>query len=151
MNRDQLSGLFWLGIAIFLCLESFGLNIGTLGQPGPGFLVLFSGVILGIFAVIVIVKGTLVGEGIEKIKLLWQGMRVRKVILILVCLLVYALVLDKAGYLMTTFVLMTILFGVMGRPKLWVQILGGLVTTLVTYIVFHIFLDVVLPRGILGI
>lgn len=42
--RDQLSGLFWLEISIFVCIEGLRIGIGTFQSPAPGFLPFWLGV-----------------------------------------------------------------------------------------------------------
>jgi membrane protein implicated in regulation of membrane protease activity len=54
------------------------------------------------------------------------------------------------GYLITTFGLMAFSIGIMGRWKVWVQGVSGLIITLVSYFIFYMLLGVQLPRGIFG-
>jgi len=148
--RDQLSGFFWLAISILVCIESIKSGIGTFRSPGPGFLPFWSGVALGTFAIILIASDILREKVGQKNINLWGGKRWSNVILILVSLFAYALLLPRLGYLITTFGLMVFLFSLIGRPRLWVQGVSALITVLATYIIFYVWLNVQLPKGILG-
>jgi putative tricarboxylic transport membrane protein len=148
--RDQLSGFFWLGISVFVCVESYQSDIGRFQSPGPGFFPFWGGIALGTFALLLLAKTWL--EKREGIKLLdlWKGKEWDKVILVLTSLLIYAILLPRLGYLLTTLGLMSLLFCVKGRQRLLIQGVSALITVLASYIVFYVWLKVPLPRGILG-
>ena len=147
--RDQLSVLFWLAISFFVCVESIKVNIGTLQSPGPGFLPFWSGVVLGILAIILLVNSIL-KEKKPKATDLWKGMKWDKVVLTLLSLFLYIFLLPKLGYFIATFGLMTFMFGLIRRSKLWIQGVIALFSVFVTYFIFYICLDIQLPKGIFG-
>jgi hypothetical protein len=149
-HRDLLSGLFWLGISIFVCIESIRCGIGTFRSPGPGFFPFWSAVILGTFAVILLVNIRLKKKWKRKIADLWKGVEWKKVIWVLFSLFLYPFVLPIMGYLITTFGLMAFSIAIMGRSKVWVQGVRALIITLVSYVIFYILLSIALPKGILG-
>ena len=148
MSRDQLSGFFWLAISIFVCVEAFRVDIGTFRSPGPGFLPFWSGIILGILAIILVVNAILKKKKEGEITNLWKGTEWSKVILVLASLFIYSILLSKLGYLITTFGLMILLFGIIEKPRLWIQVVSALITVLVTYVMFYVWLKVQLPEGV---
>lgn len=81
---------------------------------------------------------------------LWQGMAWKKVILVAVSLFTYGIILPSLGFLITTFALMTLLFSVIERSRLWIQASAAVVTVLVTYVAFSYWLGVPLPKGVFG-
>jgi putative tricarboxylic transport membrane protein len=148
--RDILSSLFWLGISIFVCLICIPVGIGTLHAPGPGFLPFWGGVVLGMFSIVLLIASLLKGTAEEKISGLWRGVEWYKVLLVLASLFVYALLLPKLGYLIATSALLILLFGIMKRQRLWIQVVSALVTASLSYLIFYVWLDVQLPKGIFG-
>ena len=70
-----------------------------------------------------------------------------KIGLVLLSLFLYAFLLEKVGYLIMTSALLTLLFGMVGKSKLWVRITSALVTAGLSYVVFYVFLNVPLPKG----
>ncbi len=148
--RDRLSGLFWLGISVFICVESLESGIGTFHFPGPGFLPFWSGVTLGILALILLTKTRLQREEEGLLSELWKGKDWNKVIITLTSLLAYAVLLPRLGYLIATFGVMTVLFNLKSKQRLLIQGAASMVTVLVTYFVFSVWLKVPLPKGILG-
>jgi putative tricarboxylic transport membrane protein len=150
INRDQFSGLFWLAISIFVCVEAARVGIGSFSSQGPGFLPFCSGVILSAFSIILLIRNILRRPEKRNLKDLWQDMNWGKVIVVLILLFAYAFLLPRLGYLITTFGLIILLFGIVGRTRLWIKVVAGIITVLATYIVFYVWLEVQLPKGILG-
>jgi putative tricarboxylic transport membrane protein len=150
INRDQLSGFFWLAISIFVCVEAARVGIGSFRYQGPGFLPFWSGVMLSTFSIILVVTDTLRKHEKRNLKDLWKGTSWGKVILVLILLLAYAFLLPTVGYLIATFGLIILLFGIVGKTRLWIKAVAGIITVLATYIVFYVWLEVQLPKGILG-
>jgi putative tricarboxylic transport membrane protein len=148
--RNQWSGLFWLVFSIFVCVEAIRMGTGSFRSPGPGFLPFWSGIVVGILAILLLVIGTLKREEGGKIKNLWRGMNWRTVILVSASLVIYCILLPRLGFLITTLGLMTLLFSIVKRSRLWIQVFTALLTVLVTYVTFYVWLGVQLPKGLLG-
>ena len=148
--RNQWSGLFWLVFSIFVCVEAIRMGTGSFRSPGPGFLPFWSGIVVGTLAILLLVIGTLKREEGGKIKNLWRGMNWRTVILVSVSLVIYCVLLPRLGFLITTLGLMTLLFSVIKRSRPWIQVVTALVTVLVTYVTFYVWLGVQLPKGLFG-
>ena len=150
IDRDQLSSLFWLATSIFVCVESIRAHVGSFISPGPGFLPFWSGVALGVLAMVLAVTSFLKKEG-EKVVDQWIEVKWGKVVFVVGSLVIYSLLLSTLGYLIATFGLMLLLFSLTGRPKMVSWVGSALLTTLITYLVFYIWLNVQLPRGKLGL
>ena len=145
---DHLSSVFWLAISIIVCIESIRAGFGTLKDPGPGFLPFISGVTLSAFAIILLAMSLLRKREEDKISNPLKGVNWSKILLCLAILFAYSIFLPWVGYLITTFVLMLLLFILIKRSKLLIEIMIALVTVLASYIVFYKWLNTQLPRGI---
>jgi hypothetical protein len=148
--RDQLSGFFWLALAVFICLISVPIGIGSFRTPGPGFLPFWAGVALGILSIAVVTMGTLKKNGAGRISHLWKGLAWRKAMAVIVSLFLYTFLLDRVGYLLATSGLLSFLFCLTKRERIWMKIGGAVMTAVVSYQVFGIWLEVQLPKGIFG-
>lgn len=148
--REQLGGFFWLAISVFVCSESIKSEIGTLHAPGPGFLPFWSAVLLGIFAIVTIVYGFVKKQSAGRIRDLWTGLQWGKVIVILFVLFLYPLVLVRLGYLISTFGLMIVATVVMDRSRIWRHGISAVIIVVASYLLFDVFLDVKLPKGMFG-
>ena len=149
-RRDRWSSLFWLVISILVCVEAVKIGVGTFQIPGPGFLPFWSGIFVGSLAIALLAISLWKGEEEEKIQRLWKGMQWKKVILVAGSLFAYGIVLPRLGFLIATFGLMTLLFSVIERSRLWIQATTAIVTVLVTYVAFSSWLGVPLPKGVFG-
>jgi len=150
-SRDQWSALFWLVFAGLVGVASVRMDIGTLQVPGPGLLPLLAALFVAALALLLLVTSTLKKGSQGRIAGLWAGTTWKAVVLVSLSLLVYAAVLTRLGFLIATFALMTVLYSVLGRSRLWLRALAALITVLAAYLVFRMWLAVELPKGLLGI
>ena len=137
------SGLFFFGLSLLVLWESFRVELGTLKEPGSGFLSLCAGLAFGALSLVLIFRGWRVRD--------IQGPHSRRVILALASLFVYSLVLDMVGFVVASFFLVGILFR-LGQPRPWWFLIGvSALVTFLSYLIFGVFLHVYFPRGFFGI
>jgi putative tricarboxylic transport membrane protein len=150
-RRDLLAGLFWLGISVFVAIQSVKSDLGSLHSPGPGFLPFWSAVVLGTLSVILLVTNSLKKKWEGKLVDLWRGLDWVRVIWVLLSLFLYPILLPVTGYLITTFALIAFLLFIGVRSKLWIDVASALAIALISYVIFCTLLDVKLPKGIFGL
>jgi putative tricarboxylic transport membrane protein len=146
---NRMSSLVWLFFALYICVESLRLPLGSWRDPGPGFLPLGAGLCLGILSAIDYFQTRFrKGKGIQES---WYSKeRWKSILLILLALLGYSIFLDSLGFLVTTFFLLILLFRFV-KPQPWRVVIGGsLLASVSSYVVFEIWLKTQLPRGVLG-
>ena len=156
-KQDQVGGLIWLAIGIFLCVGSLQLGIGKIRTPGAGFLPLLSGSLVVILGSILTLKGFLRGRvppAAEKaedrtgLRAQWNYFRLP--LIILATLLVYIQLMGYLGFALTTFLWLFLLFK-LGDPAGWLKpLLFSFVFDLVSYLIFVVWLQLQLPKGVLG-
>ena len=147
---DQISSFVWLAFAIYICIESIRLPLGSFRDPGPGFLPLLVGLILAALSVVCFIQARAAESTDQKGS--WYSQERRKnLIWILLALFAYALVLDILGFLISTFLLLSFLFRFGMEPQKWFWAIGGsVIASLSCYVVFELWLRTQLPKGILG-
>jgi hypothetical protein len=149
VNRhDLFSGLFWLGISIFVVYMALELGVGPFSNPGPGFVLFWSSIIFGILSSVLVIKAIL-GKGARRFSDSWSGLKWKNVLITVIALFLYASLLTTIGFLIMTFSVMVLLYS-LGKPKPWVTVAGAFVTIMLAYIIFHFALQIQFPRGILG-
>jgi hypothetical protein len=146
---DQGGSLFWLLLSIAVFFGSLRLGIGTLRNPGTGFLTFGASGILGILSLVLFVQTTL-RKKVVKREPLFAGKLWQRILLVLIVLTVYSWIMPTLGYLISTFVLMTLLFWVLERKKIWFVLSSSFLTTLITYLVFSKWLNCQFPNGLFG-
>jgi putative tricarboxylic transport membrane protein len=150
-QRELLGGLFWLAFSSIIVFSgSIRGNIGTVHYPGPGFMPFWAGVVLGFLALVVLATNARRKKGETGIRSLWTGKRWRNAFWITVSLFAYAVLLPWLGYLISTVGLMGLMFSLGGRQRWLLQGTGALATSAVTYLLFHNWFEVQLPKGIFG-
>ena len=146
---DQTSSLFWLLVSVGVFLESIRLGGGNLHNPGRGFLTLGASGILGILALVLFLRTSL-RKTEEERESLFAGKMWRRILFVLVVLWLYAWAMPTAGYLVSTFILMLLLFWVLEKKKLGWVFASSVLSTLFTYVVFSKWLNCQFPEGLLG-
>jgi len=148
-KTDRASGLFWLIFSVFVSYQSYRLGLGTLHQPGPGFLFFWTGIVTAILSLIVVLMSLKKPspEGAQEL-LLGKG-RVAKIVLVLLSLFLYALLMERLGFLTVTLLFFIFLLGVIERKRWSFAVLVSLIVTAASYLVFETALQSQLPKGLL--
>jgi putative tricarboxylic transport membrane protein len=151
-RTDQWSGAAFLIISACICCGSALLPYGNVHNPGPGFLPFWLGVVLGGMSIGLILQSSLrKAKGKRLRELLAEKVRWVKVFSTLVALILYAVLMDHIGFLITTFFLILYLIRFID-PQSWKKALGwALVGSIGAHLVFNVWLQLRLPKGFLGI
>lgn len=149
MNADKAGSLFWLLVAIVVAVGAFRLDLGNVRAPGVGFMPFGAAVLLGLLSIISFLQAAAKEKALKRAPL-FRGTLWLWVVVIFGALLAYAQAIPLGGYNITTFLLMTFLFWIMERQKVWKVVLYALLTTVITYYVFSKWLNCQFPIGPLG-
>jgi putative tricarboxylic transport membrane protein len=151
MQSSLIPILFWILLSFFVIFLSRNIGLGEFRSPGPGLMPFLVGIFLllvSLYALIrFFVKKRQAAETSPK-----EGdeFHFRKIGLVLFFLLAYALLLEIIGYLVTTSIMLILLFRTAG-VKRWVSaLIIAVVTSVVTYVFFG-YLGLRFPAGILRI
>lgn len=145
-KADRISGIFWLIFSVFISIESYNLGLGSLLKPGPGFFFFWTGVLLGIMSLVVILRSRRLGEAKEPI---FGKINIVKILLVLILLFLYALLMEKIGFILVTLGLFILLLGMIEKKRWAFTLFASFVVTLITYLIFEIGLKSQLPKGLL--
>jgi len=150
VNRHDLaSGLFWLGISIFVSFQAVQLGVGEFSTPGPGFVLFWTSLVSGALSIVLVIKAIVEKGDQRKLADSWRGLRWSHVLVITVALFLYASFLTQVGFLLLTFGFMMLLYA-LGKTKPWITVSAAFVTIILAYVIFHSALQIQFPRGILG-
>jgi putative tricarboxylic transport membrane protein len=150
-NRDLLSSIVCLVFGGLFVAGSLWQGLFLKGIPGPGFLPFLTGIALMLLSLAVLIPAA----RSSKEKALSSGLfleeagSLKKVLLALVALVGYVLIMDIAGYLITSFLFMLFTSRLLEPTKWWVSFIMALATTILTYILFVVVMEIQLPRGLL--
>lgn len=151
-KKDLIPGIVWMVLGISISIYSKTLKLGKLASPGPGLMPFLLGLTLSIFSVLVVARSLLSAQkekGLHE-EGIWFQVDIKKIVLVTGSLIMYALLLEKIGFVITTLVILLILFRAVGSQKWSSVLVSSILTVLFTYLVFVIILKVELPYGFLG-
>ena len=148
-KSDRISGTFWLLFSLFISYESYKLGLGTVNQPGPGFLFFWTGIVIAILAVTVIVKSFKKAPEEGAQDKAFGKSNVKKVAFVLVALFIYAFLLERLGFFISTLFLFIFLLGFIEKKKWWFAVGVSVIVTVLAYLLFETGLQSQLPKGIL--
>ena len=141
------SALFWVAVGLLTCYGASRLGLGSVAEPGVGFIFFWSGLILVILSLIVLADSIRSSE--ETVREMGE-MNWAKIALVLLSLLLYAFLLERLGFVLTTFVLMSFLLGCIEGTN-WFRSLGVAgAAALASYAIFELWLKIRLPKGLFG-
>jgi putative tricarboxylic transport membrane protein len=142
--------LFWMGLSLFVMIFSYPLGLRGFHNPGPGLAPFVLGLLLLLISLYVLITSLVKkGRGDETPREGKSRTNYGKIGLVLVALFAYSFLLERLGFLMTTWIFLSLLFRSMGNR--WITTLvASISTVLATYFVFTFF-GVRFPPGIFGL
>jgi putative tricarboxylic transport membrane protein len=131
--------LFWLGLSLFVMTFSLRLGLRGFHNPGPGLAPFVLGLLLLLISLYVLIISLLKkGRGNETPGEGQSRTNYGKIGFVLVALFAYSFLLERLGFLMTTWIFLFLLFRSMGNR--WITTLvASTSTVLATYFVFTFF------------
>jgi len=148
MNWGQLlPAIVWLGAGTAIATAAYKLGIGALNNPGPG---LFPfGIGIGMAALSLSVAATGIRAVAAPAVAAAPG-RAAPVMAVIAALMLYAVALERIGFLLCTLLFLVGLLGVLGRRNWLVAAAASACITAGSYLIFAKFLKINLPVGPLG-
>jgi putative tricarboxylic transport membrane protein len=147
-RRELAAAAVLLAFGLFAIAQAGGLRFGAVAAPGPGFFPVCLATALCLTAIGLIVQAWRAAPTATVAPT--AGTRRFAVVGTLTSLLLYALVLEWAGFLLATFALLVFFFRALQRQSWLVVVAGSLATSLLSYLVFRTWLGVNLPGGLVS-
>jgi len=144
---DLRSSLFWLLLAIIVLIGSIRMGVGRPSNPGMGFLAFGASGLLVIFSLLLFLRAHYRKEKPGVSLPLFSG-DWKNVLLVLGFLIFYSALMPHLGYLISTFLLLTVLFWIMERASILHPVLLSICSTLLTYVIFSKWLNLQFPEGL---
>ena len=150
MSRADVGpALFWIAIAVWMAYAAFDLGLGSVQDPGSGFVLFWVAVSMLALSVAVLAAALRARAG--EAGALWSDTRWGKIASVVLALIVYAVALPRLGFILTTTLVLFFLFKVIEPQRWWVAIVGAVASAIIGYVVFKVWLGAQLPSGWLEI
>src|SRR5512139_2990008 len=144
-------GFVWIGMGIVVCLISWKFELGSFHEPGSGFLGFIAGLFVSFVGLIMVLPRFLSKTSHSNGSSPDSSFRIAswsRLAYTMALLLIYGLLLEPLGYVITTFLVMWALFYDRHRSNWVSSCFASLVSVGATYLVFEIWLLCQFPRGI---
>ncbi len=142
LRSDQFSGLMLIALAVYIGWENRAYPLGTLQEPGPGYLPLLLAVLLGTIGLLVALWG---GRSVPLVSIKWS--EATRAIVILAACAAATFGLERIGYRLTVIVLLVFFLGVLERRRPLPVALVALGFSLASFYIIGDLLRVPLPRS----
>jgi hypothetical protein len=142
------TSLFLMLLALAICYSSIRLSLYARRGPGPGFMGFGTGGVLFLLSLHLFLKNLFSskGEAVEG-----EVLKNKKVNIWILCSLIfYALFLERLGYVLDLFIVLSLMFAISKNMKWYVIIGSSVLISLGSYILFSVLLGIGLPTGVLN-
>jgi putative tricarboxylic transport membrane protein len=142
-GRDRAAAAVLLVFGLLALEEARKLRFGAIARPGPGFFPVGLAAAFSLVCVALLVVAWRARDqdgGLAR--LTWW-----KIAATIAALFAYAFVLERIGFVASTFALLLFFFKVLERQRWLPALAGSLATAFVTYVVFKVWLNVQLPAS----
>ena len=148
-NTELWSGLVGLAVSIFVVWSGYSLKLGTINDPGSGYVMFYAGLLMIVFSLIMLYGA--VKDGGPTFLSLWRDVLWTKPLLVIGLLVAFTLVFETLGFLASTTILLIALLRVID-PVPWMRAIPiALLVPFICWYVLQKLLLIQLPSGILGI
>ena len=148
-NSELWGGLIGLALGGFVIWSGLKLKLGTINDPGAGFVLFYTGILMCLFAASITIAA--LTEGGPTLGSRWANTRWTKPLLVIVCLIAFAFALNPLGFLLSSIPLMLLLLRVVDPVRWPLAIPIALLVPLGMWWVLKRLLLIQLPSGIFEI
>jgi putative tricarboxylic transport membrane protein len=148
-NSELWGGLIGLALGGFVIWSGLKLKLGTINDPGAGFVLFYTGILMCLFAASIIV--TALTEGGPTLGSRWENARWSKPLLVIVCLIAFSFALNPLGFLLSSSPLMLLLLRVVDPVRWTLAIPIAVLVPLGMWWVLKRLLLIQLPSGMFEI
>jgi putative tricarboxylic transport membrane protein len=148
-NTELWGGVFGLGLAVFTTRAGWSLGVGSVNDPGSGFMLFYVGLLMCVLAAALIISAFT--DGGPTFASRWSGARWTKPLVVIASLAGFAVALDIAGFLISAIVLLLLLLRLVDPVRWSVAIPVGVLSPLIVWWVLKKGLLIQLPSGLFGV
>ena len=148
-NSELWGGLIGLALGVFVVWSGLKLKLGTVNDPGSGYVLFYTGILMCLFALSIMFSA--ITEGGPSFASRWEGARWTRPLIVIACLIVFSLALEPLGFLLSAIPLMLLLLRAVDPVRWTLAIPIAVLTPLGAWWVLKRVLLIQLPSGIFEI
>jgi putative tricarboxylic transport membrane protein len=148
-NSELWGGLIGLALGIFVIRSGIKLKLGSINDPGSGYVLFYTGILMCLFALTIVFAS--VTEGGPSFASRWEGARWTRPVIVIACLIAFSLALEPLGFLLSAIPLMLLLLRAVDPVRWTLAVPIAVLTPLGAWWVLKHVLLIQLPSGIFEI
>ncbi|MGL9618834.1 tripartite tricarboxylate transporter TctB family protein [Bradyrhizobium sp. U531] len=148
-NSELWGGLIGLALGAFVIWSGMKLKLGTINDPGSGYVLFYTGILMCVFAGAIIVAA--VTDGGPTLASRWENVRWSKPLLLIACLVAFSVALEPLGFLLSSIPLMLLLLRLIDPVRWTLAIPIAVLVPSGMWWVLKRLLLIQLPSGLFGI
>jgi putative tricarboxylic transport membrane protein len=148
-NSELWGGVVGLTLGVFVVWAGLQLRLGTINDPGSGYVLFYTGLLMCVFSLTIMVSA--VTEGGPTIRSLWEGTRWTKPLVVIGCLAAFSVLFEPLGFLLASIPLLLLLLRVIDPVRWTLAIPLAILAPLGIWWVLKRALLIQLPTGIFNI
>ncbi|MBR2119393.1 MAG: tripartite tricarboxylate transporter TctB family protein [Pseudomonadota bacterium] len=148
-SSELWGGLVGLALGIFVIWAGQKLKIGSINDPGSGFVLFYTGILMCLFAGTIIIAA--ITEGGPSVASLWAGTRWTKPLVVIACLAAFSFLFQPLGFLLASVPLLLLLLRVIDPVRWTLAIPLAVLAPIGVWWVLKRALLIQLPTGIFNI
>ncbi|WP_375158269.1 tripartite tricarboxylate transporter TctB family protein [Bradyrhizobium sp. RDT46] len=148
-NSELWGGVIGLALGGFVIWSGMKLKLGTINDPGSGYVLFYTGILMCVFAAAIIVSA--VTEGGPTLASRWENVRWSKPLLLIGCLVAFSVALEPLGFLLSSIPLMLLLLRLIDPVRWTLAIPVAVLVPMGMWWVLKRVLLIQLPSGLFGI
>jgi putative tricarboxylic transport membrane protein len=145
-NSELWGGLIGLALGIFVIRAGIKLKLGSINDPGAGYVLFYTGILMCLFALTIMFSA--VTEGGPRFGSRWEGARWTRPVIVIACLIAFSLALEPLGFLLSAIPLMLLLLRAVDPVRWTVALPVAVLTPLGAWWVLKHVLLIQLPSGV---
>ena len=143
MKQEKIVLFFWLFLCLYFGIGAWRLGLGVVRMPGSGFLPFWVSVIVFVLTLVQLFRTKIVRE----VQPFFHGKRIRNTVYALGLLFGYAVLFEKIGFFLCTFLFTGTCLKVIGGKR-WLLVIGvSLFVAVFWYVLFVVWLQCQFPMG----
>ena len=148
-NSELWGGLIGLALGIFVIRSGIKLKLGSINDPGSGYVLFYTGILMCLFALTIMFSA--ITEGGPDFGARWEGARWTRPVIVIACLMAFSFALEPLGFLLSAIPLMLLLLRAVDPVRWTLAVPIAVLTPLGAWWVLKRVLLIQLPSGIFEI
>jgi len=151
-TAEIIVSLILILLSSLFCFFSLKLGMGSIKDPGSGFIPFLTGCsLIALSLFVMLFEGKATRKAGSKPRLFKRtDFGLAPSLLVLISLLIYVLILDILGFVLSTFLFLTFLFNISEKRNWKIALGASICITTSAYLVFDYLLEIAFPKGIFG-